>query len=248
MPERDVQIMLIRLDKLIASAGGVSRAEARLLLRQGRVTVDGVPVSDGALKLDPELVRVTADGRELVYAAQHYYMMYKPAGVLSATEDGAGKTVLELMGEEERRMGLFPVGRLDKDAEGLLLLTDDGDFCHRLISPKSGVVKTYFVETETPVSASAPAAFAAGLTLQDGTRCLPAELLLFGEGERRALVKLTEGKFHQVKRMMAAIGSPVTYLKRTAEGGLELDASLRPGEWRSLRPEEREAIFCRIRA
>ena len=240
--------MTVRLDKLIASAGGASRAEARQWLRQGRVAVDGETVSDGALKLDPETARVTLDGRELAYAAQHYYMMYKPAGVLSATEDGAEKTVLDLMGEAERRMGLFPAGRLDKDAEGLLILTDDGDFCHRLISPGSGVEKTYYVETETPVSAAAPAAFAAGLVLADGTRCLPAKLLLFGEGERRAVVKLTEGKYHQVKRMMAAAGSPVSYLKRTAEGGLELDESLGPGGWRPLTSEERNAVFCRNRA
>ncbi len=240
--------MLMRLDKFIASAGVASRAEARQLLRQGRVCVDGAVVTKGETKLDPETARVTLDGRELAYAAHHYYMMNKPAGVLSATEDGAGKTVLDLMGERERALGLFPAGRLDKDAEGLLILTDDGDFCHRLISPKSGVEKTYRVETETAVSAAAPAAFAAGLVLEDGTRCLPAKLILLGEGERRAIVKLTEGKFHQVKRMMAAVGSPVTHLTRTAEGGLELDGSLAPGEWRALRSEEIEAIFCRIRA
>ena len=240
--------MQIRLDKLIASAGLASRGEVRTLLRQGRVLVDGVPEKSGDRKLDPEAVRVTVDGRELAYAAHHYYMMYKPPGVLSATEDGAGPTVLELMGETERRLGLFPVGRLDKDAEGLLLLTDDGDFCHRVISPKSGVEKTYYVETAAPVPEAAPAAFAAGLTLADGTRCRPAKLLLFGPGERRATVKLTEGKFHQVKRMMAAVGSPVTLLRRVAEGALALDPALAPGEWRALTEAEREAVFGEIRA
>ena len=240
--------MLMRLDKFIAAVEPLSRAEVKQLLRQGRVAVDGAVVTRGETKLDPETARVCLDGRDLAWAAHHYYMMNKPAGVLSATEDGAGKTVLDLMGEAERRFGLFPAGRLDKDAEGLLILTDDGDFCHRLISPKSGVEKTYYAETAAPVPAAAPAAFAAGLTLADGTRCLPAKLELFGEGECRAVVKVTEGKYHQVKRMLAAVGSPVTYLKRTAEGGLKLDESLPPGAWRPLSPAEREAVFCKIRA
>ncbi len=237
--------MLLRLDKIISSSGMASRSEVKRLVKQSRVLVDGVPAKSCDMKCDPETADITVDGARLEYSRFHYIMMNKPAGYLSATEDGKGATVTELLDGPEKRLGLFPAGRLDKDAEGLLILTDDGEFCHRLISPKSGVVKTYYVETETPVPADACAGFEKGLVLADGLHCLPARLELFGENERRAMVMVSEGKFHQVKRMMAAVGCPVTYLRRVAEGGLALDESLQPGEWRSLSEEERNMIFER---
>lgn len=240
--------MLLRLDKIISSAGLAARSEVKRLVRQGRVTVDGITASSADMKCDPERSEIRVDGQLLKYSEYHYIMMNKPAGVLSATEDGRGETVLDLLDGPTRKLGLFPVGRLDKDAEGLLILTDDGEFCHRVISPKSGVVKKYYVETENPVPASACAEFEKGLVLSDGLHCLPAALELFGEEEKRAFVYVREGKFHQVKRMMAAVGCPVTYLKRVAEGGLQLDEDLGKGEWRELSETERVSIFGMIMA
>ena len=240
--------MLLRLDKIISSTGIAARGEVKRLVKQARVTVDGVTAASCDMKCDPEKVEIMVDGQPLRYSRYHYIMMNKPAGVLSATEDGRGETVLELLDETTRRLKLFPVGRLDKDAEGLLILTDDGDFCHRVISPKSGVVKKYYVETEAPVPASACAEFEKGMVLADGLRCLPARLEFFTPEEKRALVYVHEGKFHQVKRMMAAVGCPVTYLKRLAEGGLELDEALRGGGWREITETERASVFETIRA
>lgn len=240
--------MLLRLDKIISSAGVAARSEVKRLVKQGRVSVDGVTASAADMKCDPENSEIRVDGELLRYSEHHYIMMHKPAGVLSATEDGRGETVLDLLGDTGKKLGLFPVGRLDKDAEGLLILTNDGDFCHKVISPKSGIVKKYYVETENPVPASACAEFEKGIVLADGLHCLPARLELFGENEKRAYVHVCEGKFHQVKRMMAAVGCPVVYLKRVAEGGLELDEALGKGEWRELNKTERVSIFGTIRA
>lgn len=235
--------MLLRLDKIISSAGIASRSEVKRLVKQGRITVDGAAAAAADMKCDPEKSEIFVDGQPVRYSEYHYIMMHKPAGLLSATEDGRGETVLDLLEGPVKKLGLFPVGRLDKDAEGLLILTDDGDFCHRVISPKSGVVKKYYVETDSPVPPSACEAFEKGLTLADGLLCLPAKLELIGEEKCSAFVYVCEGKFHQVKRMMAAVGCPVTYLKRIAEGGLELDENLARGEWRELTKTERVSIF-----
>lgn len=240
--------MLLRLDKIISSSGLATRSEIKRLVKQGRVSVDGVTASSSDMKCDPEKSVILLDGVPLRYSEHHYIMMHKPAGVLSATDDGKGETVLDLLDGPMKKLGLFPVGRLDKDAEGLLILTDDGDFCHKVISPKSGVVKKYYVETENPVPASACTEFEKGMVLADGLQCLPAKLELFGDNEKRAYVYVSEGKFHQVKRMMAAVGCPVSYLKRVAEGGLPLDESLAKGEWRELTETERVSIFEPIMA
>lgn len=240
--------MLLRLDKIISSSGLATRSEIKRLVKQGRVSVDGVIASSADMKCDPEKSEIFVDGTPLRYSEHHYIMMYKPAGVLSATEDGRGETVLDLLDAATKRLELFPVGRLDKDAEGLLILTDDGDFCHKVISPKSGVVKKYYVETENPVPASACAEFEKGMVLADGLQCLPAKLELCGENEKCAYVYVSEGKFHQVKRMMAAVGCPVSYLKRVAEGGLQLDENLAKGEWRELTKTERVSVFETIMA
>lgn len=227
---------LMRLDKMISECGAASRKEIKQYIKQGRVSVDGVTAVSPEQKLDPETAAVTLDGRRLEYAKFHYYMLNKPAGVLSATDDGKQQTVLDLVTPEMRRMGLFPVGRLDKDTTGLLLLTDDGDFAHKVISPKSGIVKTYHACTETPADERDAEAFRQGIVLADGTKCLPAELVPLSDGS--CLVKVMEGKYHQVKRMLASRGKPVTLLDRVSIGGLELDESLARGQFRALSQNE----------
>ena len=224
-----------RLDKLIAACGAASRREVKMLVKQGRVRVDGVLAAAADLKVDETAAVITVDGVELKYEKFVYVLLHKPAGVLSATEDKRQATVLDLLPEEYRKRGLAPVGRLDKDTEGLLLLTDDGELTHRLLSPKYHVDKVYYARVEGTPDAADQAAFAAGMELSDFT-CLPAELTLLGEGE--CLVTVREGKFHQVKRMLASRGKPVTYLKRLSMGPLQLDENVGAGKWRVLRKEE----------
>ncbi len=227
-----------RLDKIIAACGAASRREVKTLVRQGRVTVDGTVASSAEMKIDEEKAVIVVDGVTLQYSRFLYVLLHKPAGVLSATEDQHQTTVLDLLPEMYRKRGLAPVGRLDKDTEGLLLLTDDGELTHRLLSPKYHVDKVYYARVEGTPDVSDCAAFAEGITLSDFT-CLPAKLTLMGEGE--CLVMVQEGKFHQVKRMLASRGKPVTYLKRLSMGPLQLDESLSVGRWRLL---EREEIFA----
>jgi len=241
---REREIMaLMRLDKLISAAAGVSRTEAKAMLRAGRVRLDGDPVTDGAVRAE-ETAELTLDGAPLRYRKHVYLMMHKPAGVLSATEDRRDRTVLDLLPEALRRQELFPAGRLDKDTTGLLILTSDGDFCHRVISPKQEVWKRYLAVTAGPLLPEHAARFREGLRLEDGLCCLPAGLEILRSGEEsECIVTLREGKFHQVKRMLAACGAPVTRLHRLSVGGLELDPALAPGEARELTEEERERVF-----
>ena len=232
-----------RLDKLLASTGRWSRAEAKRLVREGRVLAGGRAAVSAAEKYDPETARLTVDGEPLRTREHVYVMLYKPAGVLSATEDGRGATVLDLLPETYRKRGLFPVGRLDKDTEGLLLLTDDGALAHELLSPKKHVDKVYFVRVAGMLTEDDCAAFAAGVALAGGFKCLPAELKILSAGaESEALVTLREGKFHQIKRMLAARGKPVLYLKRLSMGPLSLDGALAPGEWRELTEAETQKL------
>ena len=216
---------LQRLDKLMAATGRWSRREAKELIRQGRVLVNGLPARSGEEKADPEAAAILVDGTDLGYSRFTYVMLNKPAGVLSATEDPRQGTVLDLLAPELRRRGLFPVGRLDKDTEGLLLLTDDGELAHRLLSPKFHVDKVYYARLDRPLGEADRTAFQEGLTLEDGLRCLSADLRLLGD-RREALITLREGKFHQVKRMTASRGAHVTYLKRLTMGPLALDPAL----------------------
>ena len=209
---------LERLDKLLASTGRWSRKEVKDLVRQGRVLVNGRPVLRSEEKWEPTETELTVDGQRVDCAPFVYLMLHKPAGHL-------------------RRRGLFPVGRLDKDTEGLLLLTDDGPLGHALLSPKRHVDKVYLARVDGVVDQSDVEALARGMVLGDGLHCLPAGLEPLEDG-RVCLVTLREGKYHQVKRMMAARGKPVTYLKRLSMGPLRLDAALAPGEWRPLTREE----------
>ena len=223
---------LQRLDKVIASTGRWSRREVKELVRQGRVTVNGAVAKIAEEKADPEAADICVNGERLIWRQYTWVMLNKPAGYLSATEDGRGKTVLDLLPPELRKRDLSPVGRLDKDTEGLLLLTNHGELTHRLLSPRYHVDKVYYARVEGVLTAADTAAFAGGMVLADGLECLPAGLELLSPQE--ALVTLREGKFHQVKRMLAACGKPVTYLKRLSMGPLRLDEALAPGAFRPL--------------
>ena len=230
-----------RLDKLLTGTGRWSRREGKDLIRQGRVAVDGRRAVRPEDKCDPALSVVTVDGEAVDCAPFVYLMLHKPAGLLSATEDRDQKTVLDLLPEPLRRRGLFPVGRLDKDTEGLLLLTDDGPLAHELLSPKKHVDKVYYARVDGRLTREDIRALGEGMTLGDGLRCLPAELEVLGDGSE-CRVTLREGKYHQVRRMLAARGKPVLYLKRLSMGPLELDRTLERGTWRPLTPEELRAI------
>ncbi len=229
-----------RLDKLLASTGRWSRSEVKRLVREGRVLADGGVAASAEEKYDAQTVTLAVDGEAVPLQEHVYIMLHKPAGVLSATEDGRGRTVLDLLPKEHQKRGLFPVGRLDKDTEGLLLLTDDGQLAHDLLSPKKHVDKVYFARVEGALDEADCAAFAEGMTLADGLSCLPAKLEIIAPDE--ALVTIREGKFHQIKRMLAARGKPVLYLKRLAMGPLRLDESLAPGAWRELSTEEKKLL------
>lgn len=232
-----------RLDKIIASTGRWSRREVKALVRQGRVLVDGVPARSAEEKADPETAEIAVNGEALTYRRFTWIMLNKPAGYLSATEDGKGATVLDLLPPELQKQGLFPVGRLDKDTEGLLLLTNEGGLAHALLSPKYHVEKMYYVRVAGRLTEEDCRAFAAGMTLDDGLTCQPASLEILSAGERsEAHVILREGKFHQVKRMLAFRGKPVEYLERVRMGNLPLDASLSRGEFRFLTDAEVEAL------
>ncbi len=230
-----------RLDKLLAGTGKWSRREVKALVRQGLVRVDGRLAASAEDKLDPAAAIITVAGETISLRRFTYVMLHKPAGVLTATEDRKQPTVLDLLPPELRRIGLAPVGRLDKDTEGLLLLTNDGELAHRLLSPKYHVDKRYFARVDGELSAADAEAFARGMTLGDGLECLPAGLEVLPD--RVCIVTLREGKFHQVKRMLAARGAPVLYLKRLSMGPLTLDDSLAAGAYRLLRAEEISALY-----
>lgn len=230
-----------RLDKLLAGTGKWSRREVKALVRQGLVRVDGRLAASAEDKLDPAATVVTVAGETVALHRFTYVMLHKPAGVLTATEDRKQPTVLDLLPPELRRIGLAPVGRLDKDTEGLLLLTNDGELTHRLLSPKYHVDKRYLARVDGELSAADTEAFARGMTLGDGLECLPAGLEVLPD--RVCIVTLREGKFHQVKRMLAARGAPVLYLKRLSMGPLVLEDSLAAGAYRLLRAEEISALY-----
>ena len=231
---------LVRLDKFITDTGACSRSQARERIRRGGVRIDGEVVADPARKIDPATDVVTMDGALLGREEHIYIMLHKAAGLLTATRDPHKPTVLDAMPAEWKRRGLFPVGRLDKDTTGLLLLTDDGPFAHRVISPKSHVSKLYRARVDGLPTPSDVEAFAAGIELKDGTQCLPARLEDLGGGMVR--VEIYEGKYHQIKRMLASRGLPVLELHRERVGDLWLDPALAPGEYRLLMRAEIERI------
>ena len=210
-----------RLDKFLCDSGAGTRSQVKLLLKAGRVTVDGKPEKDPGRKIDPAVNAVLLDGAAMGGYQRRVVLMNKPMGYVTATEDAKEKTVMELLPDQMRHWDLKPIGRLDKQTEGLLLFTNDGELLHRLISPKKEVPKVYYARHEGQADPEDVSAFAAGLTLRDGTVCLPARLEPLGPGESR--VTVCEGKYHQVRRMMASRGMTVTYLERVQEGNLTLD-------------------------
>ena len=224
-----------RLDKFLCDSGAGTRSQVKLILKAGRVTVDGIVERDNSRKIDPEKQSVCLDGQVLGGKRRLVVMLNKPEGFVTATEDKTERTVMELLPPEVLAQDVKPVGRLDKATEGLLLFTNDGDLLHRLISPKKEVPKIYYARHEGTATAEDAAAFAAGLTLGDGTLCRPALLEPLGEGE--SLVTVCEGKYHQVRRMMASRGMHVNYLERRQEGGLLL-GDLPRGSTRLLTEEE----------
>lgn len=232
----------MRLDKYLHDLGFGSRKEIGRLLSRQEVCVDGVRVKQGAAKVTPSSV-VTLDGEVLVYAPTVWLMLNKPAGVITAARDARDETVMDLLPERFARMQVMPVGRLDKDTTGLLLLTNDGALAHRLLSPKRHVEKVYEITYEGSLVPDAVARCAAGIDLGDFTTA-PAALTILSEG--RARLVLREGKFHQVKRMFHALGGVVTVLTRSAFGGLLLDEGLAQGEWRPLTEEEIAVLNAQV--
>ena len=228
-----------RLDKFLCDSGVGTRSQVKLILKAGRVTVDGKPEKDSARKIDRSKQVICLDGEVLGGKRRMVLMLNKPAGYVTATEDKNDKTVMELLPPEYKHLELKPVGRLDKATEGLLLFTNDGDLLHRLISPKKEVPKVYYAKHEGAAGEEDVAAFAAGLTLRDGLNCLPAKLEPLGPGE--SLVTVCEGKYHQVRRMMASRNMTVAYLERRQEGSLSL-GNLPRGAVRELSPEEVEEL------
>jgi 16S rRNA pseudouridine516 synthase len=238
-----VKTLGLRIDKMLANMGYGTRKEVKKMLKSGVVKIDGVVVKDPKTQVNPTEQVITVWGEEVEYKEFIYLMMNKPPGVISATEDMVEETVIDLLEEEDRVFLPFPVGRLDKDTEGLLLLTNDGQLAHQLLSPKKHVPKTYFAVIDGAVTEEDVAAFRRGVVLDDGYKTKPAELVILKSGLRSDVeVTITEGKFHQIKRMFRAVGKRVVYLKRIQMGPLVLDPSLDVGQYRELTDEEVEML------
>ena len=229
-----------RLDKFLCDSGVGTRSQVKEMIKRGRVTVDGVVCRDGGQKVNPDSQSICLDGESLQNRGRVVVMLHKPAGYVTATQDRTEKTVMELLPEAYRHLDLKPVGRLDKETEGLLLFTNDGDLLHRLISPKKEVGKRYYAKHEGTAGPEDVEAFKQGLVLGDGTQCLPAILEPAGPGE--SYITVCEGKYHQVRRMMASRGMPVTYLQRQQEGAILL-GDLPKGKTRELSEAEIAALL-----
>ncbi|RKB77538.1 pseudouridine synthase [Listeria monocytogenes] len=226
----------MRLDKLLSHTGFGSRKEVKPLLKSGAVVVNGTIQKDSKTQVNPDKDQITVHGTPVVYQEFVYFMLHKPQNVVSATEDNVSETVIDLLAQEDTLTDPFPVGRLDKDTEGLLIITNDGTLAHNLLSPKKHIDKTYYAKIDGDVTAEDVEAFAAGIELDDGYTCKPARLEIITPNEIK--VTIQEGKSHQVKRMFAARGKSVSYLKRISMGNLQLDESLALGEYRPLTEAE----------
>jgi 16S rRNA pseudouridine516 synthase len=228
-----------RLDKILSNLGVGTRKEVKDLIRAGSVKIDGTTAKDPGLQIDPYAQVIMVNNKELIYREFIYVMMNKPQGVVSATEDNWDETVVDLLEDSLKAFDPAPVGRLDKDTEGLLLLTNDGQLAHKLLSPKKHVPKTYFAHIEGRVDQYDIQAFEQGIILDDGYETLPAQLKVLVQGEiSQVEIVIYEGKFHQIKRMFQAVDKKVVYLKRMAMGKLLLDERLSTGEYRELLAEE----------
>ena len=234
---------MMRLDKYLCETGFGTRSQGKDLLKKGQVMVNGEVVKKPELKINETTDQILCQGKKASYQKNIYLMLHKPAGVVSATEDNREKTVLDLVRPEDRKNSLFPVGRLDKDTEGLLLLTDDGELAHRLLSPKKHVDKTYYAKIDGQVTEEHVKQFREGLDIGDEKKTLPAVLTILLSGPVSEIeVTIHEGRFHQIKRMFEAVGCKVTYLKRLSMGSLVLDETLPPEEYRPLTEAELEGL------
>ncbi|MGM9886865.1 MAG: pseudouridine synthase [Lactococcus sp.] len=240
----------MRLDKFLAEAGLGSRSEVKVLLKKGKVTVAGLVIKDGRFQVDKNSTEVAFEGEPLIYQEYYYYLLNKPQGVVSATKDNLDSTVVDLLAAEDFRSDIFPVGRLDKNTEGLLILTNDGALGHDLTQPKKHVEKEYFAHIDGEVTAEIVQRFADGLTLKNGEKVKPGEVFVEKTMESQTQsgmmseirIIIHEGKFHQVKRMFEAVGMYVLYLKRIRMGNLQLDADLALGQYRTLTENEIESL------
>lgn len=228
------------MDKLLAECGYGSRGQVKKLIRSKQVSIDGNIVLADNHNVDPQLQTVAVSGKVLERETNVYYMLHKPAGVVTAVSDEGNRTVIDLIQPADRRPGLYPVGRLDKDTEGLLLITDNGQLGYQLLLPHKKVTKRYEVVVNERVTAADQEAFAEGIVFHGGTTCKPARLTILSEAdeESRVLLDISEGKFHQVKKMFLSVGKKVTYLKRLSMGPIELDESIPPGSYRPLNGAE----------
>jgi 16S rRNA pseudouridine516 synthase len=228
-----------RLDKILSNSGFGTRKEVKDMVKRGRVLVNGLAIKDSAVHADPEKDEITIDGEKLLYRKYIYIMMNKPQGVISATEDYFDKTVIDLLAPLFQSFNPAPVGRLDKDTEGLLLITNDGELNHSLLSPKKHVSKKYYAKVDGFVTEDDIKKFEEGVYIEEGYRTMPSELKILSPGETSEIeLIIYEGKFHQVKRMFEAVDKKVIYLKRLEMGSLKLDEALQPGESRELTDEE----------
>lgn len=235
VPKKDIQ----RLDKFLSNQLGITRSEAKELIKKRVVTVNGTVGKLFDMKIDPEKDIICSEGKEITYRKHIYIMMNKPQGVVCSTKDGESKTVLELLPDNIRRDGLFPAGRLDKDTEGFVFITDDGQLAHDILSPRHHVEKTYFAKLEKAADENDISAFEKGLEIDGGDVCMPAKLEIL-QNPHEVLITIKEGMYHQIKRMAGARGNKVLYLKRISIGGVKLDEKLALGEWREMLHKEVE--------
>ena len=232
----------MRLDKFLSVTATATRSEAGKAARAGQIAVNGVPVKKADVQIDPDKDKVTYCGTPVAYKQYHYVLLNKPDGYVSATEDGRDPTVLELLPPQYTAFGLFPCGRLDKHTLGLMMLTDDGETAHRLLSPRRHVSKRYAFRCKFPLTKEECDRFREGLVLEDGYETKPADIEL-NEDMKSGVITLVEGKYHQIKRMLEALHNQITYLERISFGPLTLPADMERGEWRELTPEEEAAIL-----
>ncbi len=231
----------MRLDKFLSTTGTCSRTEAKKAIRAKAVTVNNTVAKSGDMQIDPNIDKISFYGEDIIYREHTYIMMNKPDGVVSATDDGKDKTVIELLPESIQSSKLFPCGRLDKNTLGLILITDDGDLAHELLSPKSHVSKIYKFKSADPISIADEELFEKGITLADGYRTMPAKIELT-DSRDEGYITLKEGKYHQIKRMLGALNNKIIYLERISFGPLTLDKALNRGEWRYLTEEEENLL------
>lgn len=232
----------MRIDKFISEQGSISRSDAKTMIKKGQISVNGERVKSADMKIDPEKDKITLNGKEILYRKFMYIMLNKPEGVICATRDGLSATVLELLPESLKRKGLFPAGRLDKDTEGFVFITDDGALAHKMLSPKNHIEKEYEVTLEKPYEKEYIDIFASGITIDGDEKCLPARLIPTNDPFRVNLI-LHEGKYHQIKRMMIAVGNRVVHLKRIRMGGIILDPSLPSGKAREITEKEIISLY-----